>query len=82
LFSIIYLAILKLERRKMESRKRAANPLTDCPQFSACAIPAVERGGRAKRFFSMTPRGIAAVNRTRRALRSMTEGLDPVGSYS
>lgn len=44
--------------------------------------PTPERGGRAKRFFSVTAKGIAAVNRTQRALRSMTEGLDLIGSYS
>ena len=34
-----------------------------------------ERGGRAKRFFRVTAKGVAAVNRTHRALQSMTEGL-------
>jgi PadR family transcriptional regulator PadR len=44
--------------------------------------PTPERGGRAKRFFHVTAKGVAAVNRTHRALRSMTEGLDLVRSYS
>jgi PadR family transcriptional regulator PadR len=44
--------------------------------------PTPERGGRSKRFFRVTAQGIAAVNRTQRALRSMTEGLDLIGSYS
>ncbi|MEX2302634.1 MAG: helix-turn-helix transcriptional regulator [Bryobacterales bacterium] len=44
--------------------------------------PTPERGGRSKRFFRMTAKGMAAVNRTQRALQSMTEGLDLVGSYS
>lgn len=44
--------------------------------------PTPERGGRAKRFFTVTAKGIAAVNRTQRALRSMSEGLDLIGSYS
>lgn len=44
--------------------------------------PTPERGGRSKRFFRVTARGVAAVNRTQRALRSMTEGLDLAGSYS
>lgn len=44
--------------------------------------PTPERGGRAKRFFSVTAKGITAVNRTQRALRNMSEGLDLIGSYS
>ena len=43
--------------------------------------PTPERGGRSKRFFRVTAKGVAAVNRTQRALRSMTEGLN-VLSYS
>ena len=37
--------------------------------------PTPERGGRSKRFFRVTADGVKAVNRTIRALRSMTEGL-------
>ena len=37
--------------------------------------PTPERGGRAKRFFHVTAKGITAVNRTHRALENMTEGL-------
>ena len=44
--------------------------------------PTPERGGRSKRFFHVTAKGISAVNRTHRALRSMTAGLDLVRSYS
>jgi DNA-binding PadR family transcriptional regulator len=44
--------------------------------------PTPERGGRSKRFFRVTASGVAAVNRTHRALQSMTEGLDLIGSYS
>jgi PadR family transcriptional regulator, regulatory protein PadR len=44
--------------------------------------PTPERGGRSKRFFRVTAKGVAAVHRTQRALQSMTEGLDFVGSYS
>jgi len=44
--------------------------------------PTPERGGRSKRFFHVTAKGVAAVNRTRRALGSMTEGLDLVRRYS
>ena len=44
--------------------------------------PTPERGGRSKRFFRVTAKGMAAVNRTQGALQSMTEGLDFIGSYS
>ena len=42
--------------------------------------PTPQRGGRSKRFFRVTAQGMAAVNRTQRALQSMTEGLALVGS--
>ena len=41
--------------------------------------PTPERGGRSKRFFRVTARGISAVNRAHRAVRNLTEGLDLVG---
>src|SRR6202166_1601768 len=44
--------------------------------------PTPERGGRSKRFFRVLAKGVNAVNRTHRALRSMTAGLDLVRSYS
>jgi len=44
--------------------------------------PTPERGGRSKRFFRVTAKGILAVNRTHRALQSMTAGLGLVRSYS
>jgi PadR family transcriptional regulator PadR len=44
--------------------------------------PTPERGGRAKRFFSVTAKGVAAVSRTHRAIESMTEGLSLTRSYS
>jgi PadR family transcriptional regulator PadR len=34
-----------------------------------------ERGGRSKRFFRITAKGLAAVNNTQRAVASMVEGL-------
>jgi len=43
--------------------------------------PTAERGGRAKRFFRVTAKGITAVNRTQQALGRMTEGLELVRSY-
>jgi len=49
---------------------------------SRCGDPTPERGGRSKRFFRVTTKGVAAVSRTQRALQSMTEGLDLVRSYS
>jgi PadR family transcriptional regulator PadR len=42
--------------------------------------PTPERGGRSKRFFRVTAKGVAAVNRTQWALQSMTEGLDLIRS--
>ena len=42
--------------------------------------PTPERGGRSKRFFRVTVQGVSAVNRTHRALRSLTAGLDLVGT--
>jgi PadR family transcriptional regulator, regulatory protein PadR len=44
--------------------------------------PTPERGGRSKRFFRVSAKGVNAVNRTHRALRSMAAGLDLVGSCS
>jgi PadR family transcriptional regulator PadR len=44
--------------------------------------PTPARGGRSKRFFHVTAKGVAAVNRTQRALQRMTEGLDLIGGYS
>lgn len=44
--------------------------------------PRPERGGRSKRFFRVSAKGVAALNRTHSALRRMTQGLDLVRSYS
>jgi DNA-binding PadR family transcriptional regulator len=44
--------------------------------------PTPERGGRSKRFFRVTAKGVAAVNRVQRALQSLTEGLGLIRSYS
>jgi DNA-binding PadR family transcriptional regulator len=44
--------------------------------------PTPERGGRSKRFFRITAKGMAAVNRTQQALQSMTEGLNLVRIHS
>jgi DNA-binding PadR family transcriptional regulator len=40
--------------------------------------PTPERGGRSKRFFHVTARGVEAVSRTHQALQQMTDGLRPV----
>jgi PadR family transcriptional regulator PadR len=44
--------------------------------------PTPERGGRSKRFFHVTAKGVTAVNRTHRALRSMTAGLGLMKRWS
>jgi PadR family transcriptional regulator PadR len=44
--------------------------------------PTPERGGRSKRFFRVTAKGVAAVDRTQRALQRMTEGLGLIRSHS
>lgn len=44
--------------------------------------PTPERGGRSKRFFRVTGKGAAALSRTHRALRNMTEGLRLAWRYS
>jgi len=44
--------------------------------------PTPERGGRSKRFFRVTAKGVTAVNRAQRALQSMNDGLDLIRSYS
>ena len=44
--------------------------------------PTAERGGRSKRFFCVTAKGVSAVNRTHRALLSMSKGLNLVARYS
>ena len=44
--------------------------------------PTPERGGRSKRFFHVTGKGVAAVNRTHRTLQRMSEGLNLIERYS
>ena len=44
--------------------------------------PTPERGGRSKRFFRVTAKGLATLDRTQSALRNMAEGLDLRWSYS
>jgi PadR family transcriptional regulator PadR len=40
--------------------------------------PTPERGGRAKRFFSLEPAGLTAVRESRRTLLSLWDGVDDV----
>jgi DNA-binding PadR family transcriptional regulator len=44
--------------------------------------PTPERGGRSKRFFRVTARGVAAVNRAQQTIRMMSEGLRLAGSFT
>lgn len=49
---------------------------------SALGDPTPERGGRSKRYFHVTAKGVAAVNRTHRALHGMSEGLNLIERYA
>jgi PadR family transcriptional regulator, regulatory protein PadR len=49
---------------------------------SALGDPTPERGGRSKRYFHVTAKGVAAVNRAHRALHSMSEGLNLIERYA
>jgi PadR family transcriptional regulator PadR len=42
--------------------------------------PTSERGGRSKRFFQVTAKGMTAVNRTHRTLERLAARLDLLGS--
>jgi PadR family transcriptional regulator len=42
--------------------------------------PTPDRGGRSKRFFEVTAKGVAAANRTHQTLLSMAQGLDLIRS--
>jgi PadR family transcriptional regulator, regulatory protein PadR len=44
--------------------------------------PTATRGGRAKRHFRITRRGVTAVNRTQEALHKMSDGLEAVRSFA
>lgn len=49
---------------------------------SRLGAPTAERGGRAKRHFRVTARGVAIVERTHEALRRMADGLTLKGSLA
>jgi DNA-binding PadR family transcriptional regulator len=61
LLGAIYAALDRLEERGLVS--------------SALGDPTPERGGRAKRFFRVTSRGLKAVKETQRALTALWKGL-------
>ena len=46
--------------------------------FSRYGDPTPERGGRAKRFFSVKPRGMQAVRQSIERIQTMSEGLASV----
>ncbi len=57
----VYTALDRLERNGLVS--------------SAIGESTPERGGRAKRFFQVTPQGVRAVKETRRALMALWDGV-------
>jgi DNA-binding PadR family transcriptional regulator len=57
----VYAALDRLERNGLVS--------------STIGEPTPERGGRAKRFFQVTPRGVKAVKETQRALVALWKGV-------
>jgi DNA-binding PadR family transcriptional regulator len=60
----VYLALTRLTKKGLLSAR-----LGD---------PTPQRGGRAKRFYQLTPRGLAVLRATRRAYLSLSKGLEPV----
>ena len=58
----VYAALDRLERRSLVA--------------SSIGDPTPERGGRAKRFFALTPAGADALQRARGALDAMWDGLE------
>ncbi len=45
---------------------------------SRMSAPLAERGGRSRRYFTVTPAGIGALRSSRRALQQLWQGLDEV----
>ena len=62
----VYAALDRLERNGMVS--------------SSIGEPTPERGGRAKRFFQVTPQGIKAAKETQRALVALWKGVPQLGT--
>ena len=61
----LYTTLEQLERLKGYLRSRFGDPIA-------------ERGGRARRYFTVTARGLAALRASRDALRSMYRGLETI----
>lgn len=61
----IYTTLERLESKKLLS--------------SSMGEATAERGGRAKRYYSVTPQGIASLKRARRAFESLADGLSVLG---
>ena len=60
----VYIVLRRLQRKGLVS--------------STLAEPTPERGGRAKRFFSVAPAGLTRLSRSRGELLSMWDGLQEV----
>ena len=60
----VYVALGRLEDKGL-LRSRQGNPLP-------------ERGGRARKYYEVTPAGVGALRETREALLSMWEGLQAI----
>jgi PadR family transcriptional regulator, regulatory protein PadR len=60
----LYTALERLEAKRCV-RSRLSDPLP-------------ERGGRARRYFSVTPAGLSAIRASRRALLQLWQGLEAV----
>lgn len=45
---------------------------------SRMSAPLAERGGRSRRYFTVTPAGLTALRASRRALQELWQGLDEV----
>ncbi len=58
----VYAALDRLERRGLVT--------------SEVGAPTPERGGRAKRYFTLSPAGTVALERSRSALEALWEGLE------
>jgi PadR family transcriptional regulator, regulatory protein PadR len=57
----VYAALDRLEQRGLVSSRQGE--------------PTAERGGRAKRFFAVTPKGVRSVRDTQRALTALWHGV-------
>ena len=74
----------ELEERAGRSASRGATYMTlDRMEnkgliTSRMGEPTAERGGRAKRLFTVTPAGAEAVRRSQAALRALSQGLEGI----